>query len=296
MAFSVQTTRRGKRMRNIAYGCQTYPWKMNQKRYAGDLPHMAQVASQAGFTGLEAEIGMLGTYFDEPARAKDVLDAYRLDLAAIVLHQPWAGPGETAEEAALSEQAVGFVSFFPGAKLIVSHHAVPGDRPDDYAELKRRRENLLFCMAAVANRAAGKGIVTAFHPNSSVHSLFRTERDYEVLFGMLSKGGVGYAPDIGHIVNGGMDALETLCVSRQLVRHVHFKDRTMHGEWAVMGEGDVDYPSIIRCLEDIEYNGWIIVEDESPEARADSDAVVRRDGAYIQACQKAKTGQERKEG
>ena len=42
-------------MAKISYGCQTYPWKMNMEKFAGDVPHMAQVAAEAGFAGLEAE-------------------------------------------------------------------------------------------------------------------------------------------------------------------------------------------------------------------------------------------------
>lgn len=270
-------------MRRILYGCQTYPWKMNQQRYAGDLPHIAQVAAKAGFTGLEAEICMLGGYFEEPERTKAVLNENGLDLAALVLHQDWPGPKETDEEAALSERAIDFLSGFPKAKLMVSHHAAPGDRTDDAAALKRRRENLLACMDSVANRAAERGIVTAFHPNSSVNSLFRVRQDYEILFDMLSQSSVGYAPDIGHIVNGGMDAMKVLRSARSLIRHVHFKDRIAHNEWAVMGEGEIDYPSVINYLEETRYGGWIIVEDESPLASTDPDSVVRKDGAYMQS-------------
>ena len=81
----------------IRYGCQTYPWKMNEKRFAGDLPHIARVTAEAGFEGLEAEIGMLGGFFDSPARTKEILDENGLALAALVLHQDWAHPEETEE-------------------------------------------------------------------------------------------------------------------------------------------------------------------------------------------------------
>jgi len=71
--------------------------------------------------------------------------------------------------------------------------------------------------------------------------------------------------------------------ARSLIRHVHFKDRIAHNEWAVMGEGEIDYPSVINYLEETRYGGWIIVEDESPLASTDPDSVVRKDGAYMQS-------------
>lgn len=268
-------------MANIRYGCQTYPWKMNKEKFAGDLPHIARVTAQAGFEGLEAEIDMLGDYFDQPERAKQILDENGLQLAALVLSQAWKGTEETEEERAKTEKALAFLSHFPKAKLMVSHHAKPGDRPEDLAELNARRKNLLSCMGSVADRAGEQGIVTMFHPNSSVNSLFRTREDYTVLLEMLPKTYVGYAPDIGHIVNGGMDPMEILKESRSLIRHVHFKDRIAQNVWAVMGEGTIDYPAIIQYLKDTGYGGWIMVEDESPKAEADSDAVVMADGAYV---------------
>ena len=269
-------------MSEIRYGCQTYPWKMNQARFEGNLPHIASVTAAAGFEGLESEICMLGSYFEDPLKTKEVLDSYGLELAALVLHQDWAGDKETPEEKALSDKAIAFLKPFPKAKLMVSHHAVPGDRSDDPAALCERRRCLMACMASVADRAGEQGIVTAFHPNSSVNSLFRTREDYEDMFERLTKTYVGWIPDIGHIVNGGMDALEMIKEGRSLIRHVHFKDRIAHNEWAVMGEGTIPYPEIIRYLEETEYRGWIMVEDESPKAAADSDAVVMADGAYMQ--------------
>jgi len=254
---------------------------MNQERFAGDLPHMAQVAAKAGFEGLEAEIGMLGRYFDDPQRTKEILDENGLSLAALVLHQDWENGEETEEERMLSDRAIAFLAGFPKTKLMVSHHAKPGDRSADYGPLMERRARLMACMASVANRAAEQGIVTAFHPNSSVYSLFRTREDYAVLFDLLGKTCVGFIPDIGHIVNGGMDPIEILKESRSLIRHVHFKDRIAHNEWAVMGEGTIDYPAVVRYLEATNYGGWIMVEDESPKAAADSDGVVMWDGAYM---------------
>ena len=43
-------------MSKIMYGSQTYPWQMNVKRFAGDVPHMVKILKEAGFTGIEAEI------------------------------------------------------------------------------------------------------------------------------------------------------------------------------------------------------------------------------------------------
>ena len=229
----------------IQYGCQTYPWKMNISAYAGKVPHIIQKTAEAGFQGLEAEICMLGDYFHKPEEVKALLEENHIDLAALVLHQPWEQAQETEEERQLSDEAIAFLSHFPFAKLMVSHHAGQTPRGDGEALLTRRK-NLLSCMDSVACRAAERGIVTCYHPNSAKNSLFRTAEDYKVLFELMDRTRVGWA-----------------------------------GAWAVMGKGDIDYPAIVRYLKESGYGGWIMVEDESPEAERDSDGVVLRDGAYM---------------
>ncbi len=267
-------------MSQIQYGCQTYPWKMNQAQYAGKVPHIIRQTAQAGFSGLEAEICMLGDYFKKPEVVKELLEENGIALAALVLHQPWEHAQETEEERQLSDEAIAFLQHFPFAKLMVSHHAGQAPRGEGEALLARRK-NLLSCMDSVASRAAERGIVTCYHPNSAKNSLFRTREDYEIFFELTQHTRVGWAPDVGHIVNGGMDALALLKEGRSRICHVHFKDRAADGTWAIMGEGTIDYPAIVRYLEESGYGGWIMVEDESPEAEKDSDGVVEKDGAYM---------------
>ena len=101
------------------------------------------------------------------------------------------------------------------------------------------------------------------------------------MFRLLRGTAVGWAPDVGHMENGGMNALKQMKAHRNMIRHVHFKDRTASGEWAVMGDGVIDYPAIMSFLSESGYRGWIMVEDESPYAVSDSDKVVMLDGAYM---------------
>ena len=266
-------------MKKLLFGCQTYPWKMG-KKYFGEVPHMLEVASRAGFHSLEAEIDMLGEYFDKPEELTGRLDTYHMKFAALVLHQDWEGACQTEEEAALSEKAIVFVQHFPLAKIMLSHHAGTTPRGEGEA-LAQRRRNLVSCMADVAAQAAEAGIVCCFHPNSAKNSLFRTAEDYEVLFALLEPTAIVWAPDVGHLENGGIDALKLMKEHRNLIRHVHFKDRVAENTWAVMGQGTIDYPAVMDYLADTGYKGWIMVEDESPEAEQDSDKVVMVDGAYM---------------
>ena len=145
---------------------------------------------------------------------------------------------------------------------------------------QEKQKNQLSCLKNIAERAKERGVVPVFHPNSGENSIFRYEEDYKVMFEGLYKGGIGYAPDVGHMANGGIDPLKMIREHRDIVQHVHFKDMDASHVWATMGKGIIDFPSIVRYLEETGYRGWIMTEDESPDAVEDSDAVVLEDPGH----------------
>ena len=73
-------------MAGIMYGSQTFPWQMNIEKFHGQVPHFVDVLSRAGFTGIEAEICMLGPYYGDWARLQEVLDAKNVRFAALAFH------------------------------------------------------------------------------------------------------------------------------------------------------------------------------------------------------------------
>ena len=267
-------------MAGIMYGSQTFPWQMNIEKFHGQVPHFVDVLSRAGFTGIEAEICMLGPYYGDWARLQEVLDAKNVRFAALAFHLDWLHMKETDEEFAQADEAIEFVAHFPVAKLMLAHLAA---EPEREKELRRKQDCQIACIDAIARRAAERGVVTCFHPNSAPNSVFRYTDDYEYLWDRLAKSPVGFAPDVGHMANGGIDALQMIRDHRDKVVHVHFKDMDERHEWATMGCGVIDFRSIINYLGDTDFRGWIMTEDESPDAVRDSDAVVLADGRYIQA-------------
>ena len=270
-------------MSKILYGSQTYPWQMNVEKFGGQVPHMVKVLKEAGFTGIEAEIVMLGDYYLDWQKLKDVLDREGIVLAALAVHEDWLHEQETDEGRERLDYAIEFLTHFPAAKLMLAHVAADPVREHNLYE---KQINQLNCLGDIARRARERGIVPVFHPNSGENSIFRYASDYHIMFDGLFEAGIGYAPDVGHMANGGIDPLKVIMENRELVQHVHFKDMTADHTWATMGTGIIDFESIVRFLEQTDYRGWIMTEDESPDAVADSDGVVLADGKYMMAIQK----------
>lgn len=263
---------------SIKYGSQTYPWQMNLKAYHGQVPHMVDVLLQAGFTGMEAEICMLEDYYTDWQKLKALLDEKQVTFAALAFHEDWLHDGETDDERARADEAIAFLSHFPTAKLMLCHVAADPVREHNLYE---KQCHQLRCLGDIAERAAENGIVSVYHPNSGENSIFRYESDYHIMFDTLYRKAIGYAPDVGHMMNGGIDPLKVIREHRDIVRHVHFKDMTADHEWATMGQGIGDFKAIVDYLKETGYEGWIMTEDESPDAVHDSDGVVLADGAYM---------------
>ncbi len=269
-------------MSKIKYGSQTYPWQMNIKKYHGQVPHMVDILLQAGFTGMEAEICMLEDYYTDWVKLKELLDSKQVTFAALAIHENWLLPKETDDERRRTDEAIEFLSHFPAAKLLLGHVAADPVRDHNLYEKQR---NQLLCISDIAKRAAESGIVTVFHPNSAENSVFRYETDYHVMFDTLYNHGIGYAPDVGHMMKGGIDPLKVIREHRDIVQHVHFKDMNENRTWNIMGEGIGDFKAIVGYLKETDYQGWIMTEDESPDAENDSDSVVLADGKYMKSIQ-----------
>ena len=131
----------------IQFGCQTYTWLMSGEKYKGRVDHILEIGRQAGFSGLESEVIMLGSLRD-PARMKEALAATSMQLGGICLVEDWMNPQETAVERENADFYLEYMTHFPGTMLILCQ--MPARDRENLAE---RQRNLLACVNAIADRA-----------------------------------------------------------------------------------------------------------------------------------------------
>ena len=258
------------------FGAECYTWFMNGsgRTHAGKLEHMIEVTARAGFTGIEPIHGWMGELAD-PVKLRDCLQKNGVELAAIALALPWNGSEETEQERVEADRAIALLKEFPGALLCTVQ--LPSGRHD----LETRRLNLVANVNAVSRRAVDAGVPCSYHPNSPHASTNRTAEDYAVILEKLDSRVTGWTPDVGHMANGGMDPLEMMKRYASLINLVHFKDWNGAPEFCLMGQGKVDFAAITRWLVEQCYSGWIICEDEGPQALDDPDGVTLHDGQWI---------------
>ena len=251
---------------------------MSYEKYAGKVGHILNITKKSGLLGIEAETGMLKGYFDSAEALQNLLAEKGVEFAALCVVCDWLHDGETAEEKLLADKSINFVRSFPNS-MLVSCQMPQNDR----SNLAERQKNALTCINNVAKRAADAGIKNVFHPNSPPGSIFRTHDDYKLMFDGLDSNYVGFAPDSGHIINGGMDVYDIFRDYMSVIKHVHFKDVGTDGGWKIMGEGITDFAKIVDMLSRGGFDGYIMIEDESPEAEDDPNAVSIKNGEYIRS-------------
>ncbi len=277
-------------MSKIKFGSEVYTWFMQEtgKGYDNKLDHMIRVAAQAGFTGIEPMVlqiseSALGCSkywlgdFCDPIKLKDTLQENNMELAGLALVCAWDNEEETPAEREAADFTMDFLEHFPGAML--GTVTLPSGRNPG---LQRRRLNIARNVNNVSTRATDRGIKCSYHPNSPPDSLVRTQYDYDVVLSSLDPAVTGWTPDVGHIIRGGMDVIETLNKWQHLVNHIHYKDFSGNGPepWAKMGTGKLDFHKITEWLTLRKYEGWIICEDEAHEAIGDPDGVTLQNGAW----------------
>ncbi|MBT8037123.1 MAG: sugar phosphate isomerase/epimerase [Verrucomicrobiae bacterium] len=260
----------------MKFGNECYTWFMKESGgyWDNQLAHMIEVTAKAGMSGIEPMHFWMGD-LSNPDRLGDCLKENGIDLAAIALVLDWNNPEESEEEIQQAEQTINLLKRFPGALLCTVQ------MPNGRHNLEQRRKNLVANVNTVSRRAVDAGVPCSFHPNSPESSINRTEEDYSVIIDGLDSSVTGWTPDVGHIINGKMDPLTKMKQYADLINHVHYKDWDGKPEFALMGDGEVDFQGITQWLSDQHYDGWIICEDEAPQAVDDPDGVTLHDGKWI---------------
>jgi inosose dehydratase len=258
------------------FGSEVYTWFMsgNGSKYQGQLDHMIEVVAKAGFAGIQPIYTWMGDLAD-PQKLKEKLDENGIQLAAVALALEWNGIEETLEERKIADNAISLLENFPEA--ILNTVQIPTGRHD----LEARQKSLIDIINRVSKRAVDKGVACSFHPNSPHSSIIRTADDYKIVLSGLDQQVTGWTPDVGHIINGGMDPLTIMKQYQSLINHVHYKDWDGNPEFVLMGNGKVDLTSITQWLQNIDFAGWIICEDEGAEALENPDMVTLHDGNFI---------------
>ncbi|MGV8025276.1 MAG: sugar phosphate isomerase/epimerase family protein [Anaerolineaceae bacterium] len=143
------------------------------------------------------------------------------------------------------------------------------------------------------------GLRTIFHHHCAGY--VETPEEIEKLVSLTDPNLVGLVFDCGHYCFGGGDPLEGLRKYGKRVWHFHFKDHDPHvseqaalkkwdyfqsirqGIFCELGKGNVDFPSLLKELNNLAFDGWGVVEQDVLPGMGKPKDSAQRNREYIQS-------------
>ncbi len=122
------------------------------------------------------------------------------------------------------------------------------------------------------------GLRTVFHHHCAGY--VETPEEINKLMALTDHKLLGLCLDTGHYAFGGGDPIEALQKHSDRIWHVHFKDfdpeaaKLSHavngdyfdaikkGVFCELGKGSVNFKRVVNLLKELEYRGWIVVEQD----------------------------------
>jgi len=108
----------------------------------------------------------------------------------------------------------------------------------------------------------------------SVHNhancLFETENDLAMLFERLDPKVCGFTLDTAHAAKAGIVDIASLVHHfHEHLNNVHLKDVSDAGVFCPLGRGTLELGNVLQALSAIEYDEWLIVDEESRDFSTD---------------------------
>ena len=251
-------------------------------------------AAAAGFGGLE--LGPYGYMPLDVDRVGGALDARGLGIVAGTIFDDLASPENRESLLRQTDEICAFVTALPrpqshpGQRYPAPYLTIMdwGHDERDYAAGHSDRAPRLDAAAwaemvanirAIAERARDRyGVRGVVHPHAGGFIEFEDELDR--IAADVPPDLAGLCLDTGHLDYSGMDPVATIRAYAERVDYIHFKDidpgvyadvmgrrirffeACAEGVMCPIGRGRIDYPAIRRLLTEIDYGGYITIEQE----------------------------------
>ena len=228
------------------------PGVMDPVIRAADDDERFRQAKRLGFAGVEVTLSRL-----EPERLEALRraqHAHRLAVPSLVLgeHSDRGGiadldPTVAAHAREDVERAIEWAAELRAEAILIPFFGRAELRDD--ADLERAA----LAFRPLCELAGGRGVTLCYEgtlPAERIHAL--AERVGSPAFGCYF--------DLANVVARGMDTATELRALGALVRRLHFKDTRVQPGDCAPGLGRVDFIESARALDEIGYDGWVVLE------------------------------------
>jgi inosose dehydratase len=231
------------------------------------LPSILDQVTQSGYRAFECHDVDVLPYLQNAKGFLDLLNDYDVRLVAVYCPEQFVGK-----------------TFLDG--LIVKYYLKEVDRLEKFVKFAQAtgcervlvggsvgkrsvyREQDYVTMAHTLNRMGAlcrdHGLALDYHPH--LDTIVETDAQVAKVCELTDPELVGITLETGHLFVRNVDLPAFVHRFADRLRHVHLKD-VRDGKFVELGTGQVNFVDVIRALNDVGYDGWIVVEEEvnSPE-------------------------------
>jgi inosose dehydratase len=261
-----------------------------------DPEFMLDEIIRLGFTGTQ-----LSRALPTGASLEPSLRRRGIRIAEVYAALPCAidGPSPAAREQAFAQ--LDAASRTQADVLIFSYHLSAervgwsgrANQPEAPALTDDGRSRAVELIHDVAHAAHARGHLLVYHPHTG--TFVETPAEVEWLMQSTDPDQVGLCLDVGHYIVGGGDPVEALRRYGTRVRHVHMKDvdasvlqKLRAGALAdfldalrariftELGNGVLDVSGVVRELARLEYEGWLMCEQDTTWRQPAESAAISR--------------------
>ncbi len=217
----------------------------------------ARAVGEAGFRGIEGEYTIAELYEGREAEFHEAMAACGVRLAALYSSTDLEHAHEAYENTRKNLHAAAFCERASARMLVVGGTHAERKTEEDFAAYNRAADEL------GRRTLETHGVRLGVHPH--VGSLVESREEIARVMDGTDPRWFFLAPDTGHLVAGGSDAVEVFETYRDRIVHAHFKDYRRpaagaRGRFLPLGEGDVDFPALVGLMKDAGFDGWADVE------------------------------------
>lgn len=286
-------------------------WGALEFDWAGPAPSAGQVLDEMRATGYSGtELGDWGFLPTDPHALTTELAGRHLELLGAFVPVSLTNANEHAAGVEAAVRVARLLAAVSGASPFVvlsdatAAHPWRTERAGRITVADGLDENEWDIVASGANRIAADvkketGLRTVFHHHCA--TFVETPSEIDQLMTRTDPSLVGLCLDTGHNAFGGGNPLDTLDRWRDRIRHVHLKDcdpaivrrareekwdypaSVRNGVFCELGKGAVDFPAVIDRLQRMNYDGWLVVEQDVLPSLGTPKESAARNRAYLRS-------------
>ena len=250
-----------------------WPWGLNTKE---QMIQALKDIKEVGFTKFESVRNAIDVFKNNAHEFKAITDEYGVYPVSFYFHQT----GDEKTDVEEVKNKIEFLKINNVHRMSIQAPGISG-RPATQEELT----HVLKTIEKISPITKEYDVIPCVHPHAGTMIMYENEIDF--IMQNSDPEYVSFCPDTAHLVLGKCAPLEIFKRYIDRIKFVHLKDVTKNTEIKVvdgenkgfdvyssfleLGNGNVDFKSIFKMLEENKYDGYLAVElDKSQYSNKES--------------------------